>query len=462
MKRRLLIIILSCTTLAVFGQQHKTDSLRAVLKLTSDYPKRIAVLKQLADRQNDASIIIEYSDQGIQLAKKSNKPYDQEYFLVELEIGYFKIYNYPKFLEACFAGLELSQQLQDNKNTVKFLDGISIGYGAGNENRKAIYYALKGLHIAEQTNDKSGLSSLCGNISNYYMSLKLMDSALYYSMKSYRIALAINAPTVAYPLMNLAATEDSLHHPAVALSYFRQALTFIKKRDFLRNRNLMNVYAGIARIYQETAQPDSAFYYARMGYQLAEQDNDLDLKYQTASLLSTLYEGKNDKESLRYYKIATTTRESIFSADRAKQFQILLAKEQAKREELLAQRQKEREEQKENLQLSGIALFIPFFLLSALLLSRTNTHRKIIEFMSVLSLLLVFEFITLWIHPYIEELTNHTPVLEYLILVAMAAVLVPLHHNLTHWLREKLVHSRDKKQTEEPGGTDTEVTPIGE
>lgn len=65
MKRRLLIIILSCTTLTVFGQQHKTDNLRAVLKWTSDYAKQIAVLKQLADRQNDASIIIEYSDQGI-------------------------------------------------------------------------------------------------------------------------------------------------------------------------------------------------------------------------------------------------------------------------------------------------------------------------------------------------------------------------------------------------------------
>jgi hypothetical protein len=62
--------------------------------------------------------------------------------------------------------------------------------------------------------------------------------------------------------------------------------------------------------------------------------------------------------------------------------------------------------------------------------------------MSVLSLLLVFEFITLLIHPWIERLTNRTPVLELLILVVLAAILVPLHHNLATWAKRKLVKSK--------------------
>ncbi|MDB4999874.1 MAG: hypothetical protein JWR76_951, partial [Mucilaginibacter sp.] len=34
----------------------------------------------------------------------------------------------------------------------------------------------------------------------------------------------------------------------------------------------------------------------------------------------------------------------------------------------------------------------------------------------------------------------HSPILELLILVIVAAILVPLHHKLTDWMRDKLVH----------------------
>jgi hypothetical protein len=64
--------------------------------------------------------------------------------------------------------------------------------------------------------------------------------------------------------------------------------------------------------------------------------------------------------------------------------------------------------------------------------------------MSVLGLLLVFEFFTLLTHPFIEQLTHHTPILMYLILVVLAAGLVPLHHTLTHWLKSKLTHVHNR------------------
>jgi len=69
--------------------------------------------------------------------------------------------------------------------------------------------------------------------------------------------------------------------------------------------------------------------------------------------------------------------------------------------------------------------------------------------MSGLSLLLVFEFITLFIHPFVQRISNHLPVLELGILVALAAVLVPLHHKMTHWLREKLAHIAQHHQPKE-------------
>jgi hypothetical protein len=62
-----------------------------------------------------------------------------------------------------------------------------------------------------------------------------------------------------------------------------------------------------------------------------------------------------------------------------------------------------------------------------------------VEFLNVVVLLMVFEFINLLIHPFLEKITHHSPALMLLALVAIAALIVPLHHKLEHWSINKLV-----------------------
>jgi hypothetical protein len=74
------------------------------------------------------------------------------------------------------------------------------------------------------------------------------------------------------------------------------------------------------------------------------------------------------------------------------------------------------------------------------MLSRTVVvNPRIIEIAGVVGLLIVFEFINLVIHPYLAEFTRDSPLPMLLILVAIAAVIVPLHHRLEHWVKYKLV-----------------------
>jgi hypothetical protein len=55
---------------------------------------------------------------------------------------------------------------------------------------------------------------------------------------------------------------------------------------------------------------------------------------------------------------------------------------------------------KRNLELGGIAIFIPIFLLGILLLGRRKVKSRTIEFLGVLGLLFLFEFIVLFAHPF--------------------------------------------------------------
>ena len=87
-----------------------------------------------------------------------------------------------------------------------------------------------------------------------------------------------------------------------------------------------------------------------------------------------------------------------------------------------------------------IALGIIVLLTLYLLLSRSFiTNTKLIEFFFVLALLIVFEFLNLLLHPFLERVTHHSPVLMLLALVAIAALLVPLHHKVEKWATAKLV-----------------------
>jgi hypothetical protein len=75
-----------------------------------------------------------------------------------------------------------------------------------------------------------------------------------------------------------------------------------------------------------------------------------------------------------------------------------------------------------------------------LLLSRNIiVSHRIVGFLGILVLLIAFEFINLLLHPLLQRLTNDSPVLMLLSLVAIAAIIVPFHHRLEKWATNRLV-----------------------
>lgn len=87
-----------------------------------------------------------------------------------------------------------------------------------------------------------------------------------------------------------------------------------------------------------------------------------------------------------------------------------------------------------------IAFGIISFIILFLLLSRSFiTSTRAIEILGVIALLIVFEFLNLLLHPFLERVTHHSPLIMLLILVCIAALLVPLHHRIEKWATHKLI-----------------------
>ncbi|MBP6417530.1 MAG: hypothetical protein KBA90_15050, partial [Chitinophagaceae bacterium] len=122
--------------------------------------------------------------------------------------------------------------------------------------------------------------------------------------------------------------------------------------------------------------------------------------------------------------------------------QILLMtfEEDLRQQEVAAEKVKEEQQRKQNIQYALLALGILSFIILFLALSRRHiTNTKVIQFLGVVALLVVFEFLNLLLHPFLERITHHNPILMLLALVCIAALLVPLHHKLEKWATHKLV-----------------------
>jgi hypothetical protein len=91
-----------------------------------------------------------------------------------------------------------------------------------------------------------------------------------------------------------------------------------------------------------------------------------------------------------------------------------------------------------NLQIVGVAVFLPLFFGFVLLLSRRQIKPRAVEILGILFLLFVFEFITLYFHPVIGKWTHESPIWMLLIFVAIAFLLVPLHHRSEIWIKKQL------------------------
>ena len=159
-----------------------------------------------------------------------------------------------------------------------------------------------------------------------------------------------------------------------------------------------------------------------------------------AKLLLDIYENSNSDSAIKYFKLYRAANDSLFSTKTIQQTQLMTFENEMRQQELVAGKLKIQEERRQNIQYALIALGIIVLISLFLLLSRSFiTNTNLIKFFGIIALLIVFEFLNLLLHPFLERVTNHSPVIMLLALVSIAALLVPLHHKLEKWATTKLV-----------------------
>jgi tetratricopeptide (TPR) repeat protein len=344
-------------------------------------------------------------------------------------------------------GLKLTTnalQIAEVTNNARALGMIyfCLQYFNRDNNNKRINLVRRALSFSKQANDKFFLTYGYRNLGHIYFSLKIADSAFYYYQTSYDLALKTkDSSDITAGLIGLGRCNYLVGNKKIALEYYKAALA-------INTQNIewdVGALTEIAQFFQQENNIDSAIYYATAGYNMASSNNIIKTIITPARILKDVYLKLNSDSALKYTIIYYNAMDSMYGRKKMEQVQTLNFDEEIRQQKIEEEKQKDLEERKHNLQYAAIAVVLITFIILFLLLSRSILVKtKFIEFFGVLGLLAVFEFINLFIHPYLAHATNDSPVLMLLILICIGALLVPLHHKLEKWITKIMVEKNKK------------------
>lgn len=407
-----------------------------------------------------------YAKEGLELAEKLKWEKGEAKCLNDIGLTQQFMGNYPKAMESFLKSLKISEERNDKKQVSRSLDCIGNLYIAQGEYRKGLGYLFKEKEIQEQLKDSIGLVYSLFNISIAYQHLHevskdslLLDSAIRYQGDAFRWAdICREKEMIAASLITMATLEESRKNYGSALALYRTSLPITKEIN--DSVSFCQIYSGLAELYKNIKQPDSTIYYGKKSLAIAQNLSFIDGILNSCKVLAEVYKSTNKPDStVKYLELTIATKDSLFDQTKTKQMQTLAFNEELRQQEIEAEKERKEHEHIENLQMLGIAVFIIFIFVIVLSLSRVRINPKAIETIGTVSILMIFEFISMFMHPIIEEWTHHSVFLVFLILVGIANILVPLHHKLEHWMKHR-IGKRAGFKTTHVHTPDGHITPV--
>jgi tetratricopeptide (TPR) repeat protein len=445
MTRIFFLLIIYAMPYGLFAQKNVADSINQLIKKAKNDTARVRVMCDIAYdlRVNDPERGLQIASEAVSLSKKVKYSDGQSKSLGTLAIIFRLLGNFPLALQYNLKRLELVEKTNSKSNLAGVMVNIGFVYVNQEEYKKALEYYQKADSVIKEVEDAYEVKfTIALNTGDVYDKLNINDSAFNYFNKSLNIARQIkNKNYEGMSMVGLGNNYLKTDQYLLAQANYKSSIINLKEAE--NDDMLCEAMLGLATLFKKLNQKDSALFYARQSLDISKKDGFLPRFLDAAKFLSVYFKDeKNIDSSFFYLNYVQNLNDSINSKSKIRESQILSSNEQVRQFEIAENVRIAKKERKQQLQLLFIAIFIPGFFMLTLLLSRIKLHVRLIKVLGILSLLILFEYLTLLLHPYVLEITHHTPVYEMLIFVSIAAILIPTHHRVENWLIKWLTKNR--------------------
>lgn len=379
------------------------------------------------------------------------------------------------------SALRIAENIPNNSLIRDCYMNLSKFYESIDDYEKAIDYMNNAFKKLDESPDKNVPYQrviIINGIGNLYAQKKNYDIAISYFERSIRMADSLKFSTLKVPgYISLLNQYLRIDEPQKALDYLNSpAGTNLKQ--YLTNFGMASVIdQAYGVIYTEKGQFDSARVFLEKARPMFENSTNENTKVSFYGQLATFYRKSGDrKNAIDYYrkvisfsekngllenvKRASQLLDSMFMAAgdytqsgiyKAQYYRYKDSIETLKREKELTQVEAEDEEQRlakaareaaeqknrrNNIQYLGIVIGIIGLFVALVILGMFKVSAGLIKAIGFFVFLMFFEFIFLVFKKNIYSVTQGEPWKDLAFMIALAALLVPLHH----WLEHKVLH----------------------
>jgi len=497
-----LLILLLITTLATKGSHSQNgenpDSMELALRDMPDDTSKVQLYGQLFFKFEfiDSVKARKYVNLALQLSEKLNHQRGLAQTYMQLGFLHDDIGRYDKALEQYEKSLAIRMELDEPRAIAIMNNNIGIIYKEQGRYPEALARYHKALEIAESKDIYGPMENAYNNIGIIQDDLKNYPEAIKYFTKALEIAKGLdNTIGAAGSYNNLGIIYDKMGDYSNSLVLFQKALdlydeleyqgparataynnigfiyyqhldlevnpraSFLKSLEYyemsLKTREQIGDQEGMAvsfmnigNSYMGLSQYNLALDYLNRALLLANSIGSPYRKKEILQSLASLYESKgNHQKSLKYYKLYTQIEDSLFNEEK----RMALAKLEAKHEFESAEAKRKREElatlaatskaenRRNNLEYSGILIFIVLLFTGVFFLGRMAIPIWLAEGMIFFAFLLFFEFTLVLLDPYIESYSAGAPAMKLAFNATLAAAIFPLHSIFENRLKGRVI-----------------------
>jgi len=372
---------------------------------------------------------------------------------VNLGIAYRAKGDYPRSLSYYLKSVPYVEEMEDKSRESSLCTNIGVLYRYMGKYDLALTYYSRAKKISEELGNECELVRSLHNIAHVFSFQGLKNKSIEMYLESITLSKSINYTVAqATSLYNLGSLYTGINKYLEALKSLQTSLQLFKKLGAKDGE--AGVLIAICQAYLKLpgdsiqTQFDSLLNYSRKAEQISEESGNLEKLYLAREMLSQLYELKGDfKRSLEYYKEYTVVRDSMFNESKSKE----IGKLEARHEFETAEADRKREEEvrikqaldtrsrRDNLQYSGILIFLVIIFTSVFMLGKISIPIRLAEGLIFFSFLLFFEFSLVLLDPYIDTYSAGAPAIKLGFNAFIAALIFPLHSFFENRLKGRLI-----------------------
>ncbi|MFN8355029.1 MAG: ATP-binding protein [Spirosomataceae bacterium] len=352
----------------VVASKTQLDSLTQALSTATSDTQRVYLYIQLAKVAPNKSAIINYGRQGLALARHIQ--FDKGAIQCGLLVGNNLVeLDYYSAVPILLETKQLCEKQKDARTMAKVLGSLGYAYNKFDYQKAHNYYTA-----CQQWMQKNKLSEyvfpITTSLGQFYKNWGKSDSALYYLQKGYQIALKTNIPL----------PPEGFYVPFGIVYYqkkqFKLAMDYFRRSIARTNLFYGQAHQGIALIYRDQKQLDSARVYAQKALAFEQKDNKIIYIIQDADLLFDLYKNIDPAQALHYHLIASAAKDSLFKQEKVRQTEKVAYEEQEREERTKRRIEANRVAYQNRIRLYSILVVLGATLLGAFFLYRNNRQKQ--------------------------------------------------------------------------------------